>query len=69
MQTCAPILKCVPNLEQTGHNCHYTRVELKVRLRHFYPRMGLKLGVLKIFSVIKITIVRQVRMLPTSTVV
>ena len=31
-------------------------------LRHLYPDMGLKLGVFGIFSLIKITVIRQVRM-------
>ena len=37
-------------------------------LRHFYPNMGLKLGVFRVFPVIKITIVHQVRMSPASTI-
>ena len=38
-------------------------------LCHFYPGMGLKLEIFKFFSIVKITVVRQVRMSPASTVV
>ena len=35
-----------------------------LNLRHLVPGMGLNLGVLGVFPIMKITVVRQVRMLP-----
>ena len=47
----------------------YTReIQKPPNVRHFYPGMGFKLSV-RVFNVIEITMVRQVRMSPASTAV
>ena len=71
----------IKEMKKTLTSCFYypqPAIGLKLRLdiqgrsqnlRHFYPGMELELGGLRVFLIIKITVVHQVHMSPASTAI